>query len=656
LISRETIDEVKNRVDIVDVVSDFVSLKKSGQNYKALSPFANEKTPSFFVVPSKGIFKDFSSGKGGDAFTFVMEHEKLSYAETIRYLAKKYGVEIKEDKLSDENRAEQSEREGLYILMNFAKDFYKNILLTHEEGRSIGLSYFRERGFNDRTIEKFELGYALEGWENFSKEAVSKGYNKELLEKTGLVVKKEDGSSYDRFRGRVIFPVHNISGKVLAFGARMMGKDKNQPKYINSPETEIYHKSDVLYGLYQGKNAIRNKENCYLVEGYTDVISMHQADVENVVASSGTALTEGQIRLIHRFTENVTVLFDGDSAGIKAALRGIDMILKGGLNVRVVLFPDGEDPDSYSRKVGTTEFQKFLKEKSQDFVSFKTNLYAAEAAGDPIRKAESIKEIISSISLIPDPVKRSVYIQETSNLLKIAEQVLLTELNKILIQERRKNEKEKLRDLPAGRQDQEEPAIAVDPVQDVTDNNLPTGQAGIDTQSMVFYQERETIRLLLNYANQTIDEQKVSNFLLNELEDVEFANPVFKQIFEDYKNGLATGTVPDNQFFLHQASEPVKRAVTDLITNRYETSTHWGDKYKIFFPKENDILNQMALTNVLRLKFRVVQKMMDDNLAKVKVAEQKSDWDELDKALETQAGLKKAESELAGLLGIVVAK
>ncbi|MFM7429636.1 MAG: DNA primase, partial [Flammeovirgaceae bacterium] len=412
MISRETIDEVKNRVDIVDVVSDFVSLKKSGQNYKALSPFANEKTPSFFVVPSKGIFKDFSTGKGGDAFTFVMEHEKLSYAETIRYLAKKYGVEIKEDKLSDENRAEQSEREGLYILMNFAKDFYKSILLTHEEGRSIGLSYFRERGFNDRTIEKFELGYALEGWENFSKEAVSKGYNKELLEKTGLVVKKEDGSSYDRFRGRVIFPVHNISGKVLAFGARMMGKDKNQPKYINSPETEIYHKSDVLYGLYQGKNAIRNKENCYLVEGYTDVISMHQADVENVVASSGTALTEGQIRLIHRFTENVTVLFDGDSAGIKAALRGIDMILKGGLNVRVVLFPDGEDPDSYSRKVGTTEFQKFLKEKSQDFVSFKANLYANETLGDPIKRAEVISEILTSISFIPNYLKRTSYLQE----------------------------------------------------------------------------------------------------------------------------------------------------------------------------------------------------------------------------------------------------
>jgi DNA primase len=646
LISRETIDEVKNRVDIVDVISDFVSLKKSGQNYKALSPFANEKTPSFFVVPSKGIFKDFSSGKGGDAFTFVMEHEKLSYAEAIRYLAKKYGVEIKEDKLSDESREQQTEREGLYILMNFAKEYYKKTLLESEEGRSIGLSYFRERGFNDRTIEKFELGYALEGWENFSKEAISKGYNKDLLEKTGLVVKKEDGSSYDRFRGRVIFPVHNISGKVIAFGARMMGKDKNQPKYINSPETEIYHKSDVLYGLYQGKNAIRNAENCYLVEGYTDVISMHQSGVENVVASSGTALTEGQIKLIHRFTENVTVLFDGDSAGIKAALRGIDMFLKGGLNVRVLLFPDGEDPDSYSRKVGTTEFQKFLKEKSQDFVSFKTNLYAAEAGGDPIRKAESIKEIVSSIALIPDPVKRSVYIQETSNQLKIAEPVLLTELNKILIQERRKIEKEKLRDAVDGPQ---EVQAQVAPIEDATATK-------IDTQSMVYYQERETIRLLLNYAGQRVNEQALSEFLLNELEDVEFSNEVFKNIFEEFKLGVTKGQLPDTQHFLQRGSIETQRAVTDLITHRYETSQHWGDKYKIFIPKEQDVLNQMALTNVLRLKFRVVQKMMEENLTIVKSAEEKNNWEELDKALETQAGLKRAESELAGMLGIVVAK
>ena len=643
LISRETIEEVKNRIDIYDVVSDFVSLKKSGQNYKGLSPFNNEKTPSFFVVPAKGIFKDFSSGKGGDAFTFVMEHEKMSYVEAIRYLAKKYGVEIKEDRSSTESKEVQSERESLYILMNFAKDFYKNTLTQSEEGRSIGLSYFRERGFNDRTLEKFELGYALEGWENFTKEAIAKGYNKELLEKTGLVVKKEDGSSYDRFRGRVIFPVHGLSGKVVAFGARMLGKEKNQPKYINSPETDIYHKSDVLYGLYEGKNSIRQHDVCYLVEGYTDVISMHQADVENVVASSGTALTENQIKLIRRFTENITVLFDGDNAGIKAALRGIDMILRGGLNVRVLLFPDGEDPDSFSRKVGTTEFQKYLKEHTQDFVSFKASLYAKEAGGDPIRKAESIKEIVSSIAVIPDPIKRSVYVQETSNLLKIGEPVLLTELNKILIQERRKNEKENLRTQI----DIQETAI---PVEDIG------AQVKIDPQSLVYYQERETIRLLLNYADQTLEESKLSDFLLHELEDVEFTNEVFKSIYLKFKEAAHTHEQVKSDYFLHEGNDRIKSAVSELITSRYDISPHWGDKFHIHIPKEKDVLNEMALSNVLRLKFRVVQKMMEDNLQKVKNAESAGNWDELDKALEIQTGLKKAESELAGSLGIVVAK
>ncbi len=643
LISRETIEEVKNRIDIYDVVSDFVSLKKSGQNYKGLSPFNNEKTPSFFVVPAKGIFKDFSSGKGGDAFTFVMEHEKMSYVEAIRYLAKKYGVEIKEDRSSTESKEVQSERESLYILMNFAKDFYKNTLTQSEEGRSIGLSYFRERGFNDRTLEKFELGYALEGWENFTKEAIAKGYNKELLEKTGLVVKKEDGSSYDRFRGRVIFPVHGLSGKVVAFGARMLGKEKNQPKYINSPETDIYHKSDVLYGLYEGKNSIRQHDVCYLVEGYTDVISMHQADVENVVASSGTALTENQIKLIRRFTENITVLFDGDNAGIKAALRGIDMILRGGLNVRVLLFPDGEDPDSFSRKVGTTEFQKYLKEHTQDFVSFKASLFAKEAGGDPIRKAESIKEIVSSIAIIPDPIKRSVYIQETSNLLKIGEPVLLTELNKILIQERRKNEKENLRTQI----DIQETAV---PVEDIG------APVKIDPQSLIYYQERETIRLLLNYADQTLEETKLSDFLLHELEDVEFTNEEFKSIYLKFKEAAHTHEQIKSDYFLHEGNDRIKSAVSELITSRYDISPHWGDKFHIHIPREKDLLNEMALSNVLRLKFRVVQKMMEDNLQKVKNAESSGNWDELDKALEIQTGLKKAESELAGSLGIVVAK
>lgn len=643
MISRDTIEEIRNRLDIVDVISDFLTLKKSGQNYKALSPFSSEKTPSFFVVPGKGIFKDFSSGKGGDAITFVMEHEKMTYTEALRYLAKKYGIEIKEDKQTEEGKAAQSERESLYILMNFAKEYYRKQLTGSEEGISIGLSYFRERGFHDRTIEKFELGYALEGWENFSKEAIAKGYNKELLEKTGLVVKKDDGSTYDRFRGRVIFPVHNISGKVIAFGARMLGKDKNQPKYINSPETDIYHKSDVLYGMFQAKNAIRQHDVCYLVEGYTDVISLHQSDVFNVVSSSGTALTESQIKIIRRFTENITVLFDGDAAGIKAALRGIDMILKGGMNVRVVLFPDGEDPDSYSRKVGTADFQKFLREHTQDFVSFKASLYAAEASGDPIKKAESIKEIVTSIAQIPDPVKRSVYIQETSNLLKIAEPVLLTELNKSLVQERRKAEGEKSREHP-------EELMPIDPI---VEHPEP---ARLDSKGIVQLQERETIRLLLNYADRHVEEHLLSDFILQELDDVVFTNDVYRQIFEEFRSGVKSGVIPDSQHFITQGSSEIKNAVAELITARYDTSKHWSDKYKIFFPRETDVLNELALSNVLRLKFRFVQGLMEDNLQKIKSAERADNLDELEEALKTQTGLKDAERELARMLGIVVAK
>ncbi len=643
MISRETIDEVKNRLDIVDVISDFISLKRSGQNYKALSPFNNEKTPSFFVVPAKGIFKDFSSGKGGDAITFVMEHEGMSYLEAIRYLAKKYGVEIKEDAQSDEAREQQSERDGLYILMNFAKDYYKRNLLETEEGKGIGLSYFRERGFNDRTIQKFELGYALDGWSNLMDEAVKSNYNKELLEKTGLVVKNEEGRVYDRFRGRVIFPVHNLSGKVIAFGARMMGKEKNQPKYINSPETEIYHKSNVLYGLYQGKNAIRQKDTCFLVEGYTDVISMHQADVENVVASSGTALTEEQIKLIRRFTENVTVLFDGDAAGIKAALRGIDLILKGGLNVRVVLLPDGEDPDSYSRKVGTAEFHKYLATQVQDFISFKSGLYAREAGNDPIRKAESIKEIVSSIALIPDPVKRSVYIQETSHQLKIGEPVLLTELNKLIVQERRAREKDYR--SPQG-----------SPAEIVPEAAQETAPQAVDPADMVYYNERETIRLLLNYAEDTIDEHQLAEYLLHELEDIQFSNKVFREIHDTFETQLKKGKVPDSRYFLEEGSPEVQQVVTALITDRYEISPHWKEKYHIYFPNEGEILKDVALTNVLRLKFRVVQKMMEENLAKVRTSEEEGNWDEVEKCLVRQEGYKAAERELAKLLGIVVAR
>lgn len=641
MISRGTIDEVKNRVDIVDVIGDFITLKRSGQNYKALSPFSNEKTPSFYVVPGKGIFKDFSSGKGGDAITFVMEHEGMSYVEAIRYLAKKYGVDIQEDATHTEaDRVQQSERDGLYIIMNFAKDHYRQLLTTHDEGKSIGLSYFRERGFNDRTIEKFELGYALNEWDNLLKTALAKGYREEMLEKAGLLIRKDENKKYDRFRGRVIFPVHNLSGKIIAFGARILTKEKDQPKYINSPETEIYHKSNVLYGMYQAKNAIRKEEFCYLVEGYTDVISMHQADVDNVVASSGTALTEEQIKLMRRFTENVTVLYDGDAAGIKAALRGIDLVLKGGLNVRIVLLPDGEDPDSYSKKVGSTEFKNYLKQHTQDFISFKIDLYSREASQDPIRKAEAIKEIIGSISVIPDPIKRSVYIQETSRLLSIAETVLLSELNKLLIQERDKKTKDR------AQASDERIAPPVLPVE-----SQPVSQT--DVATMVQVQERETIRLLLNYADSPYEEQRLLDFMMTELEDVEFTNPVYKEIYTIFKEGAERKEVVDTLYFMEHGSPEVRNIVGSLTTSRYEASKLWSSKYHIYFNHEKEVLHDLAYTNILRLKFRLIQRLMSDNLNDMKKAGAEED---LEKYFTIHEQLKTAEKDIASILGIVVSK
>lgn len=642
MISRETIEEVKNRIDILDVVGDFVTLKRSGQNYKALSPFTNEKTASFYVVPGKGIFKDFSSGKGGDGITFVMEHEGMSYLEAIRYLAKKYGIDVQED--TSETSLQQSDRDSLYILMNYAKEYYKSLLFDTDEGRSVGLSYFHERGFNDRIIEKFELGYSINEWDHFSKKAQQDGYSLEMMEKAGLIIKKEKENSdtfriYDRFRGRVIFPVHGIAGKVIAFGARILTKEKDQPKYINSPETEIYHKSNVLYGMFQAKNAIRREDFCYLVEGYTDVISMHLADVDNVVASSGTALTEDQIKLIKRFTENVTVLFDGDAAGIKAAIRGIDLVLKGGLNVRIVLLPDGEDPDSFSKKMGSSEYKKYLVDHTKDFISFKIDLYARDSSHDPIKKAEAIRDIVTSISLIPDPIKRSVYIQETSHLLKIQESVLLSEMNKIVIGDRKK----KAEDQSRGER-RTEAAPLVEEVSQSTKTDIGT---------IVRLQEKESMRLLLNYAESHYDDQRLLDFMLTELEDVEFADPVYKEIYEAYKAGAARGEILDTFYFMEHGSNEVKQAVADLTTARYETSKHWSDKYHIYFPHEREVVHELAYTNVLRLKFRLIQKLTEDNLAQMKQATNDED---LEKYFTIHEQLKGAEKDLASLLGIVVPK
>ncbi len=650
MISRETIDEIKNRIDIIDVVGDFITLKRSGQNYKALSPFTNEKTASFYVVPSKGIFKDFSSGKGGDGISFVMEHEGMSYVEALRYLAKKYGVEIKEEAVAQQQLLQQSDRDSLYIVMNYAKDYYRELLFQTDEGRSIGLSYFRERGFNDRTIEKFELGYSIKEWDHFHKKAVTAGYSEDMLEKAGLVIRKENEQTntvrfYDRFRGRVIFPVHNLAGKVVAFGARILTKEKDQPKYINSPETEIYHKSNVLYGMFQAKNAIRREDFCYLVEGYTDVISMHQADVDNVVASSGTALTEEQIKLIRRFTENVTMLFDGDAAGIKAAIRGVDLVLKGGLNVRVVLLPDGEDPDSMSRKMGSTEYKQFLKRKTKDFISFKIDLLASDAAHDPIKKAEAIREIITSISLIPDPIKRSVYIQETGHLLKISESMLLNELNKIVVQERKKKDSDYKKDTPKDVQFTDDITAEISSVYK------------LDTKRMEQIQEREVIRLLLNYADSELEEDiDLVSYFISEFEDLEFSNETYAKIYHEFYEAKTRGELIDSAYFLNHGSEDVKKLIAELTTRKYYVSPHWGDKYHIIFHDEKEKIIEHAHQNVLRRKYRYVQRLIEENKEKLKDAEKSKSIEEIDELVETQTRLKSADLEIAKQLGIVSGK
>ncbi len=633
MINHDTIEDIKNRIDIIDVISDFVTLKRSGQNYKALSPFTNEKTASFYVVPSKGIFKDFSSGKGGDAITFVMEHEGMAYPEALRYLAKKYGVEIREDAtMSQEESAQQSERDGLYIVMNFAKEYYRKLLFEHDEGQGIGLSYFRERGFNDRTIEKFELGYALDQWDDLTKTALQSGYSEAMLEKSGLLIKKDDGKKYDRFRGRVTFPIHNLSGKVIAFGARILAKEKgaNQPKYINSPETEIYHKSHVLYGMFQAKNAIRREEFCYLVEGYTDVISLHQADVENVVASSGTALTEDQIKLIRRFTENITVLYDGDTAGIKAALRGVDLILKGGMNVRIVLLPEGEDPDSLARKKGSTEVKEYLAAHAQDFISFKIGVFSRDAGNDPIKKAEAIREIVTSISLIPDPIKRAVYIQETSTLLKMQETMLLTELNKILIQDRRKTQEQR----------PEEPVPDIDVQQPVETQVHPEE-----------LQEREMVRLLLNYADSELeDDVDLLSYFISEFEDIEFLNESYAYIYNRFLTSRNEGKLVGSAWFLEHAPTNIRSLIAELTLRRYYASPHWSSKYHIYFADEKENLPALAHQNVLRKKYRYIQRLIEENKEKLKDAVSDQEVDEL---LDRQIKLKNADIEIAKELGIV---
>uniref|UniRef100_UPI0040477AE8 DNA primase n=1 Tax=Algoriphagus sp. TaxID=1872435 RepID=UPI0040477AE8 len=642
-LSKLTTDKVKERVDIVEVIGDYVPLKKKGQNMWACCPFHGEKTPSFSISPSKQIYKCFGCGKAGDPIQFVMDIEGIGFQEAIRQLAGKYGIEVEEEaNLSPEQNLEQNERESLFIATNFAKDFFIKNLDT-EEGKSIGVSYFKERGFSPQIIQKFDLGYALDGWDNFLKAAKAAGYQEDILLKAGLILQKEGEPErlYDRFRNRVTFTIHNVSGKAIGFGARILTKDKNQPKYINSPETPIYHKSDVLYGMFQAKKAIRDFDNCFLVEGYTDVVSLHLSGIENVVASSGTSLTEGQIKLIRRFTNQVTVLYDGDPAGIKASLRGIDLLLEGGLNVKAVVFPEGEDPDSYSRKVGSQAFQQYLKKESRDFIGFKIGLYKEEIEQDPIRKAGIIREVVQSIGKIPDPIIRSVYAKEASNLLAIEEEIIHAELNKILL----KTQKEQFERA------KEEKAI------EESIDELVAAPEEIPSEGTILLQERETMRLLINYGSFRLDAQEVhfSQYVMEEIKEIAFQTPIYKKMLQVFKEQGVSGNIPTDELFLNHSDTEIRQEAIALVTQRHEVSNHWKDKFQIFIQLESDDLATTAFKSILRLKRRFLQKMMEEAMAKIKEAEamqlQEAEVNEL---LELYLELKKFKFKIDKELGIVI--
>ncbi len=603
MIDKATIDRILDAAQIVDVVSEFVTLRRRGVNYIGLCPFHNEKTPSFSVSPAKGVCKCFSCGKGGNAVHFIMEHEQLTYYEALKYLAKKYNIEVKEKELSNEEKQAQSIRESMFIVNQFALNYFQDILKNHIDGKSIGMAYFRKRGFRDDIIEKFQLGFSTDYREGLSGEALKKGYKKEFLTKTGLCYETDEGKLYDRFRGRVIFPVHTLSGKVVAFGGRILNTDnKKLAKYVNSPESDIYHKSNELYGIFFAKQAMMKQDCCFLVEGYTDVISMHQAGIENVVASSGTALTPGQIRLIHRFTNNITVLYDGDIAGIKASIRGIDMLLEEGMNIKVLLLPNGEDPDSFARKHNSTDFRAYISANETDFIRFKTSLLLKDAGNDPIKKAELIADIVKSISVIPEEIVRTVYIKECSQLLHVEERLLVAEIAKIIEKQFEKENK------PANSQESEEqtPATLPDPTYE---SYIPIG----GTEGEEHYRfERLIIQLIVRYGEKVVcieeDEEgnqvniSVIEYIVNELtkDEISFHNPYHRLILNEAIEHIHDEGFISERYFWGHTNPEVSRISADLISNKYQLSKYHSKTQKIITDEER----LYELTERLLLDFK----------------------------------------------------
>lgn len=672
MIDQATIDRILDAAQIVDVVSEFVTLRKRGVNYVGLCPFHNEKTPSFSVSPSKGVCKCFSCGKGGNVVHFIMEHEQMNYYEALKYLAKKYNIEVQERELTNEEKQAQSVRESLFIVNNFANDYFQNILRNHIDGQNIGLAYFRQRGFRDDIISKFQLGYCTDSHDALATEAMQKGYKKEYLIKTGLCYETDDHRLRDRFWGRVIFPVHTLSGKVVAFGGRVLSSQtkKVTMKYVNSPESEIYHKSNELYGIYFAKQAIVKQDRCYLVEGYTDVISMHQSGVENVVSSSGTALTPGQIRLIHRFTNNLTLLYDGDMAGIKASLRGIDMLLEEGLNIKICLLPDGEDPDSFARKHNSDEFKAFFDKNETDFIRFKTNLLIKEAENDPIKKAALITDIVHSISVIPEAIVRDVYIKECSQQLRIEEKILVAEVAKIReIQAQKKNKpivstSSSQSELTNTQGTSSAEGATVENEASRSNGDLPyhslIPQEGKEGQEFYRY-ERYILQAVVRYGEQVMcsvtDENSqetsitVIEYVINDLKEdgLHFHNPLHRQILTEAMQHLHDKNFKAERYFLTHPNPQISKLCVDLVNVRYQLSKYHSKMQRIITDEER--LVELVPTLVINFKYAIVTEELKHVLLALQNPQLMSNEEQCNSLMKRYKELKEVQNLMAKHLG-----
>ena len=643
MIPKFTIDKIIDAARVEDVIGDFITLKKRGSNLLGLCPFHGEKSPSFTVSPAKGIYKCFGCSKSGTAVNFIMDHESLSYPEALKYLANKYGIEVVEKEVTNEEKAQQNEKESLYIVMQYAQKYFTDLLLNDDLGRSIGLGYFTERGFSQTTIDKFQLGYSSEERRKFSETAVKNSYKPEYLVKTGMSILSNNhvegnpitvADIFDRYTGRVMFPIHNITGKVIGFGGRILTNDKKQAKYINSPQTDIYDKSKTLYGLFQAKKTIIQEDICFLVEGYTDVISMHQSGIENVVASSGTSLTVEQIKLIHRFTKNITILYDGDLAGIKASFRGIDLILEEGMNVRVLLFPDGDDPDSYSKKVTNDEFKAFIKSNSKDFIAFKTSLLYQEAENDPIKRAELIKDIVESIAVIPDAINRSVYVKECSKIMDIGEQILHIAINKIIRKKGNKNQAPST-NYPTDETYPEYVQIEEEPKDVVLDN-----------------EEKDLLQLMMQYGNVLINVEAedtdnvqqsiqltVCEFIIFELwrDKLEFINPIYQMVLDECQHHLEQGIIPTTNSFLNHQNPVISQFALNIASLTDVVSIGW-QKFGVDVPLEIHLLKKGIDHRLFSLKARRLNTIILSIKEQLKTADpfENSDVFESIKKLEIQ--------------------